>query len=219
MINEEAIIWFWLYDKGSYSQSYGFSSSHVWMWELDHREGWMPKNWCFWTVMLETLQRALGCKETKPVNPKGNQPWLLIARTDAEAEAPSHLMQSQLIRKDPQAREDRRWEEKRMTEDDMVRWHHQLNGPKFEQTLGNGEGQRSLACCSQWGKELDMTKRLNNNIIWLCLKLKISFITILILSKKLIKLLISNCYLEIWCHGSIVCLLRGDMPLLQRWAR
>ena len=130
MINGEAILWFWLYDKGPYSQSYGFSSSHVWMWELDHKEGWMPKNWCFWTVMMETLQRALGCKKTKPVNPKGNQSWMFNGRTDAEAEAPILWWpdaNSQLIGKDWKQKE------KGMTEDEMVGWHHQLNGCEFEQ--------------------------------------------------------------------------------------
>ena len=76
-------------DNGLYSQSYGFSSSHVWIWELDHKEGWRMKNWCFWIVMLEkTLESPLNCKEIKPVNPKGNQSWMFIGRTDAEAEAP-----------------------------------------------------------------------------------------------------------------------------------
>ena len=76
-------------DKDPYGQSYGFSSSHVWMWELDHKEGWMPKNWCFWTVVLEkTLERLLDCKEIQPVHPKGNQSWIFTGRTDAEAETP-----------------------------------------------------------------------------------------------------------------------------------
>ena len=76
-------------NKGPYSQSYGFSSSHIWMWELDHKEGWEPKNWCFWTVVLEkTLESPLDCKEIRTVNPKGNQSWIFIGRTDAEAEAP-----------------------------------------------------------------------------------------------------------------------------------
>ena len=82
-------------DKGAYHQSYGFSSSHVWMWELDHKEGWAPKNWCLWTVVLKTLESPLDCKEIKPVNPTGNQPWIFIGRTDNEAEAPilGHLSQ------------------------------------------------------------------------------------------------------------------------------
>ena len=111
-------------DKGSYSQSYGFSSSHVWMWELDCKEGWVPKNWCFWTVVLEkTLESPLDSKEIKPVNPRGNQPWIFIGRTDAEAEAPvlwSPDAKSWLIGKDPDARKDWGQEEKRVTGDEMV---------------------------------------------------------------------------------------------------
>ena len=91
-------------NKGSYSQSYGFSSSHECMWELDHKEGWMPKNWCFWTVVLEkTLESLLDCKEIQSVNPKGNQPWIFIGRTVAEAEAPVLWppdAKSQITRKD-----------------------------------------------------------------------------------------------------------------------
>ena len=137
------------------SQSYGFSSSHVWMWELDHKEGWTPKDWYFWAVVLEkTLESPLDCKETKPVNPKGNQSWMFIGRTDAEAEA-SILWppdaKSQFIRKDSDTGKDWRREEKGMTEDEMVGWHHQLHEHEFEQALGDGEGQGSLACCSLWG--------------------------------------------------------------------
>ena len=149
-------------NKGSSSQSYGFYSSHVWMWELDHNEGWMPKNCCFWTVVLEkTLESPLDCKEIQPVNPKGNQSWIFIGRTDAEAEAPILWppdAKSQLIGKGPDAWKDWRHEEKGMTEDEMVGWHHQLNGLEFEQILGNNEGQGHLVCCSPWSrKELDMT--------------------------------------------------------------
>ena len=113
------------------SQSYGFSSSHVWMWELDHKEGWVPKNWCFWTVALEkTLESPLGCKEIQPVYPKGNQSWIFIGRTDSEGEAlifwPPDV-KNWLIRKDHDARKDWRQEEKGMTEDEMVGWHHRLN--------------------------------------------------------------------------------------------
>ena len=152
----------------SSSQSYGFYSSHVWMWELDHKEGWAPNNWCFWTVVLKkTLENPLDCKEIKSVNPKGNQSWIFIGRTDAEAEAPvlwARDAKSWLIRKDSDARKDRRQEEKGMTEDEMVGWHHQLNGHEFEQALGVGEGQGSLVCCSPWGhKASDMTEQLNNN--------------------------------------------------------
>ena len=143
------------------------SSSHVWMWELDHEEGRVLKNWCFWTVVLEkTLESPLDCK-IKPVNPKGNQPWIFIGRTDAEAEAPILWLpdaKNQLIGKDPDAGKDWRQEEKGTTEDDMVGWHHQLNGHEFEQALGDGKGQGSLACCSPWGcKESYMTEWLNNN--------------------------------------------------------
>ena len=154
-------------DKSPSSQSYGFSSSHVWMWELDHKEGWVPKNWCFQIVVLEkTLWNPLDCKEIKPVNPKGNQPWLFIGMTDNETEAPMLWppdMKSSLIRKGPDAMKDWRQEEKGTTEDEMVGWYHQFSGHEFEQALGDGEGQGSLACCSPWGsKESDTTERLNN---------------------------------------------------------
>ena len=106
-------------NKGLSSQSYGFSSSHVQMRELDHKEDWRPKNWCFWTVILEkTLESPLDCKEIKPVNPKGNQPWIFIKRTDAEAEAPILWppdVKSQLIGKDPDTEKDWRQEEKGVT--------------------------------------------------------------------------------------------------------
>ena len=142
-------------NKGLYSQSYGFSSSHILMWELDHKKVWAPKNWCFQTVVLEkTLESPLSCKKTKPVSLKGNQPWIFIESTDVEAEAPILWppdMKSQLIGKDPDDGKDWRWEAKGMTEDEMVGWHHQLNGHQFEQALGDGEGQGSLACCSPWG--------------------------------------------------------------------
>ena len=144
-------------DKGPSSQSYGFSSSHVWMWELNAKENWMPKNWCFQTLVLEkTLESPLDCEEIKPVNPKGNQCWMFIGSTDAEAEAPilatwCEEPTHQLIRKAPDAGKDWGQQEKVTTEDEMVRWHHQLIGHEFEQTLGNSEGQGSLACCSPWG--------------------------------------------------------------------
>ena len=125
------------------------------MWELDHKEGWMPKNWCFWTVPLEkTLESPLDCKEIQPVNPKGNQSWIFIGRTDAETETsilwPPNA-KSQLIGKDPDTGKVWGQEEKRVTEDEMVGWHHQLNGHEFEQTPGDGEEQGSLECCSPWG--------------------------------------------------------------------
>ena len=136
------------------SQSYGFSSSHVWMWELDYKEGWAPKNWCFWTVVLEkTLESSLDCKEIQPVHPKGDQSWIFIGRTDAEAETPLLWppdVKSWSIGKDPDAGKDWRQEEKG-TEDEMVGWHHLLSGHEFGQALGDGQGQGSLACCSPWG--------------------------------------------------------------------
>ena len=130
-----------------------FSSSHVCMWELDHKDGWVPKNWCFLIVVLEkTLESPLDCKEIKPVNPKGNQPWIFIGRTDAEAPILwSPDSKNQLIGKDPDAGKDWRQKEKGAAEDEMVGWHHRLSGHEFEQTLGDSEGQGSLACCSPWG--------------------------------------------------------------------
>ena len=111
-------------DKGPYNQSYGFSRNHVWMWELDHKEGWASKNWCFWTVLLEKiLETPLDCKEIKTVNPKGNQSWIFIGRTNAEAESPVLWPpdeKSWLIGKDPDAGKDWRQEEKGMTEDEVV---------------------------------------------------------------------------------------------------
>ena len=144
------------------SQSYGFSSSHVWMWELDPKGGWEMKNWCFWTVVLEkALASPLDCKEIKPVNWKGNQPWIFIGRTDAESEAPMLWppdVKSRLTGKDPDVGKDWKQEEKGTTEDSIIGWHHWLNGDEFEQTQGDSEGQRSLECCSSWGhKESDMT--------------------------------------------------------------
>ena len=150
-------------DKGPYSQSYGFSSSHVLMWELDYKENWALKSWWFWTVVLEkTLQSLLDCKETQPVHPKGNQSWVFIGRTDAEAEVPIRWLfdvKNGLIGKDPDAGKHWRQEEKEMTEDEMVGWHHGLYGPEFEQASGVGDGQGSLACCSPWGcNESDTTE-------------------------------------------------------------
>ena len=146
-------------DKGPYSRSFGFSSSHVRMWALDPKESWALKNWCFQTVVLEkTLKSPLNSKEIKPVNPKGNLSWIFIGRTDVEAPIlwPCDA-KSQLIGKDSDAGKDWR-QEKGMTEDEMVGRHHRLNGREFQQTQGDGEWQRSPTCCSPWGcKELDMT--------------------------------------------------------------
>ena len=152
-------------NKGPSSQVYGFSSSHVWMWELDYKESWAPKNWCFWTVVLEkTLESPLDCKEIKPVNPKESQAWIFIGRTDAEAETPILWPPDAkywVIRKDPDAGKD--WtQEKGTTEDEMVECHHQLDGHEFEHALEVGDGQGSLVCSSPWGhKESDMTEPLN----------------------------------------------------------
>ena len=130
------------------------------MWELDHKESQAPKNWCFWTVG----------KEIKPVHPKGNQSWIFIGRTDAEAETPKLWPTDEknwLIGKDPDAGKDWRQEKKGTAEDKMVGWYHWLNGHEFEQALGVGDGQGSLACCSPWGhKELDTTKCLNWTEMW-----------------------------------------------------
>ena len=118
------------------SQGYGFSSSHVWMWELDCEESWALKNWCFWTVVLEkTLESPLDCKQIQPVHPKGDQSWVFIGRTDAEAETPilwpAHA-KSWLNGKDPDAGRDWGQEEKGMTENEMAGWHHRLDGHEFE---------------------------------------------------------------------------------------
>ena len=150
-------------NKGMSSQGYGFSSSHVWMWELDYKESWVPKNWCFWTVVLKkTLESPLDCKEIQPVNPKWNQSSIFIGRTDVEAKTPILWppdAKNWLIGKDPDAEKDWRQEEKGMTEDEMAGWHHRLDGREFEWTLGVGDGQGGLACCSPWGcKELDTTE-------------------------------------------------------------
>ena len=150
-------------NKGPSSQGYGFSSSHVWMWELDCKESWVLKNWCFWTVVLEkTLESPLDCKEIQSVHPKGNQSRVFIGRPDVEAETPilwPPYVESWLIWKDPDAGKDWGQEEKGTTEDEMAGWHHWLNGHEFEQTPGDGDGQGGLACCSSWGsKELNTTE-------------------------------------------------------------
>ena len=147
----------YLANKGPSSQGYGFSSSHVWMWGLDYKESWVPKNWCFWTVVLEkTLESPLDGKETQPVHPKGNQSWIFFGRTDAEAETPVLWppdVKNWLIGKDPDAGKDWRWEEKGMTEDEMVGWHHWLNGHDFEEAPGVGDGQGSLGTLQSMGSQ------------------------------------------------------------------
>ena len=131
-------------DKGLSSQVYGFSSSHAWMWELDNKEGWVLKNWYFWIVVLEkTLESPLDCKEIQSVYPKGNQPWILMARADAEAEVPVLWPpdgKSQLTGKDPDAGKNWGQEQNGMTEDGVVGWHHRLDGHESKQASGVGDG-------------------------------------------------------------------------------
>ena len=139
------------------------------MWELDYEESWAPKNWCFWIVTLKkTLESPLDFKEIQPVHPKGNQCWIFIGRTDADAETPILWPpdgKNWLIGKD--------WrQEKEMTEDEMVGWHHQLDGREFEQALGVGDGQGSLVCCSPWGHRVrhNWATKLNSlvgTLLWL----------------------------------------------------
>ena len=153
-------------NKGPSRQGYGFSSSHVWMWELDVKEGWALKNWYFWTVVLEkTLEHPLDCEEIKPVNPNGSTSWIFIGRTDGETEAPilwPPVVKNWLIWKDPDAGKNWMWEEKGMIEDEVVGWHHQLSGHEFKQAQRDGERQRSPVYCSPWGHiESDMTEQLN----------------------------------------------------------
>ena len=135
--------------------------------DLDHKDGWEPKKRYFRIVVLEmTLDSPLDCKEIQRVNSRGNQPWIFIGSTDCEAEAPILWppdAKNQHIGKDTDAGKDWRQEEKGTTQDEMAGWHHQLNGHEFEQTLGDGDGQGSLACCSPWGhKQLHTTEQLNN---------------------------------------------------------
>ena len=158
-------------NKGPSSQGYGFSCGHVWMWELDCEEGWALQNWCFWTVVFEkTLESPLDCKEIQLVHPKGKQSWIFMGRTDVEAVTTilwSPDAKNWLIWKDPDLGKNGRQEEKGTTEDEMVGWHHRLDGHEFEQALGVGDGQGSLVCCSPWGhKESDTTEQL----IWTELK-------------------------------------------------
>ena len=153
-------------NKGPSSQSYSFSSSHVWMWELNYTESWVPKNWCFWTVVLEkTLESPLDCKEIQPVHPKETQSWIFIGRTDTDAETLILWLpdaESWLIGKDPDAGKDWKREEKGTTEDEIVGWHHQRNGHEFVWASGVGDGQGGLACYSPWGhKESDTNEWLN----------------------------------------------------------
>ena len=153
-------------NKGPSGQGYGFSSGHVWMWELDCEESWALKNWCFWTVVLEkTLESPLDCQEIQPVHPKGGQSWVFIRRTDVEAETPVLWLpdvKSWLIWKDSDAAKDWGQEEKGTPEDETVGRHHRVDGHEFESTLGVRDGQEGQACCGSWVcKESDTTERLN----------------------------------------------------------
>ena len=152
-------------NKGLSSQGCGFYSGYVWMWVLDYKESWVLKNRCFWTVVLKTFESPLHSKEIQPIHPKGNQSWILIGRTDAEAESPIFWppdAKSWLIWKDPDSGKDWGQEEKGMTEDEMAKWHHRLDGHEFGWTPGIGDGQGGLLCCHPWGcKESDMSEWLN----------------------------------------------------------
>ena len=201
-----------------------YSSSHVWMWELDCEESRVQENRCFWTVVLKTLEGPLDCKEIQPVHPKGDQSWVFIGRTDAEAETPILWppdAKNWLTRKDPDTGKDWKWEEKGTTEDEMVGWHHRLDGHGFGWTLGVGDGQGSLACCSPWGrKELDTTELLN----WTELNLQGLFP---IQGSHLYLLYLLHCrrVLYYWCHlGSLtyawnICMSFIIFKLLGWWKR
>ena len=169
----KAIVVNYFANQGPASQGYGFSSGHVWMGELDCEEGWVLKNWCFWTVVLEkTPESPLNCKEIQPVHSEGVQPQDFVGRNDAKAETPilwpPHA-KSWLIGKSSDAGRDWGQEEKGMTEDEMAGWHNWPHGCESEWTLGDGDGQGALACCDSWGrKESDMTNWLNwtDSYIW-----------------------------------------------------
>ena len=163
--------WLDFTNKDLYSQSYGFSSSHVWIWELDSKESWVLKNLCFWTTVLEkTFESPLNCKEIQPVHPKGDQSWVFIGRTDVEAEALKLWLpdaKNWLTGKDLDAGKDWR-QEKQMTENEMAGRHHWLDGHEFEQAQGIGDGQGSLGMVQSmrsqrvghnWATELNWTDK------------------------------------------------------------
>ena len=163
-------------NKGPSSQGYGFSCGYVWMWELDCEEGWAPKNWCFWIVVLEkALESPLDCKEIQPVHPKGDEPWVFFGRTDVKAETPilwpPHA-KSWLMGKDSDVGRDWRQEEKGTTEDEMAGWHHWLDGHESGWTAGAGDGQGGLEFVLQfvgwqrvghdWATELNWTEEIHS---------------------------------------------------------
>jgi len=171
-MKSEASIWalpVYFANKGLSSQGYGFSSGHVWMWALDCEESWAPKNWCFWTVVLEkTLESPLDCKDIQPVHSKGDQSWVFFGRNDAKAETPVLWppdAKSWLIGKDSDAGRDWGQEEKETTEAEMAGWHHRLDGCGFGWTLGVGDGRRpgvlrfmgSQRVGHDWATELNWT--------------------------------------------------------------
>ena len=157
-----------LLTKVHISQAYGLLSDYIKLWELDYKEGRGLKNWCLWTMVLEkTPESHLDSKDIKQVNVKEDEPWIFTGRTDAEAEAPifwSSDINRRLIGKVLDAGKDSEQKEKRVSEDEMAEWHHQCSECELGQTLGDGEGQGGLVCCSPWGcKELDMTGWLNSS--------------------------------------------------------
>ena len=187
------------------------------MWKLDCKKTWAPKNWCFWTVVLEkTLESPLDCKEIQPVHSEGDQPWHFFGRNDAKAETPIGCPPNAkhwLIWKDPDAGKDWGREEKGMTEDEMVGWHHRLDGHGFGWTPGVGDWQGGLACCSSWGhKESDMTKQMN----WL-LVTSVSFLPLLYVTMWT-SLGVPGCgeHIGVWLLSRLLsCLL---FPLFSSWS-
>ena len=174
----------YLADKGPSNQSYGFSSSHVWMWESDCEESWALKNWCFWTVVLQkTLESFMDYKEIQPVHSKGDQSWVFFGKNDAKAETPvlwPHHVKSWHTEKDSDAGRDWGQEEQGTTDDEMAGWHHWLGGHESEWIPGVGDEQGSLACCDSWGrKESDTTEWLN----WA----EVNFLSMRIVNTLLIK--------------------------------
>ena len=166
-------------NKDPFSQSYSFSSSHVWKWKLDYKESWVPKNWCFWTLVLEkTLEGPLDCKEIQAVNPKGNQSWIFIGRTNVEAETlilwPPDA-KNWLLGKDPDAGKDWRQEENGTTEDEMIGWHHGLDGHELSKLWELVMDRET--CTPRGHKELDMTEWLNWTDIYIYIYMYIYFLS------------------------------------------